>query len=131
MGCRSGEYTNTETEAFRLKEKKMISDRLAPSFENTRRANRVEWQRPIEILEPFTPPGTTVNISAVGILLTTTADVVLSIGAPIAINIPHMEGDHAIRVQASGSLEHSRSDLRVAVTWFERFKACTRRRGCL
>jgi hypothetical protein len=94
----------------------MISDRLAPSFENTRRANRVEWQRPVEILEPVHAPGTTVNISAVGILLTTTPDVVLSIGAPIAINIPHMEGDHAIRVQGKVvRLEHSRSDLRVAV----------------
>lgn len=96
----------------------MINDRLAPSFQNTRRANRVEWQRPVEILEPVTAEGTTINISAVGILVRTAPDLNLSIGAPIALDIPHMEGDHSIRVKGNVvRLEHSRSDLRIAINF--------------
>lgn len=91
-------------------------DRLAPDFVNTRRANRVEWERPVTIVEPVNMAGKTINVSAVGILLSTDKNLSLQLGSPIALDIPHMEGDDSIVVHGQiVRLERTSSDLRVAV----------------
>ena len=91
-------------------------DRLAPEFVNTRRANRIEWERPVTIMEPIQVPGKTINVSAVGILLSTEKSLTLQLGSPIALDIPHIEGGDSILVHGQiVRLERTRSDLRVAV----------------
>jgi hypothetical protein len=91
-------------------------DRLAPDFVNTRRANRVAWERPITIVDPVKVPGKTINVSAVGILLSTDRNLSLQLGSPIALDIPHIEGTDSITVHGQiVRLERTRSDLRVAV----------------
>ncbi len=91
-------------------------DRLATDFVNTRRANRIDWERPVTIVEPVQVSGKTINVSAVGILLSTDKNASLQLGGPIALDIPHMEGDDSIVVHGQiVRLEKTHSDLRVAV----------------
>lgn len=93
-----------------------MQDRLAPGFTNTRRANRISWKRAITIVEPIRATGETVNVSAVGILLSTNPHVSLELGTEIALDIPHIEGKDSMIVHGQVvRLERTRDDLRVAI----------------
>ncbi len=93
-----------------------MTDRLAPGFTNTRRANRIAWKRAVTIVEPIRAEGTTVNVSAVGILLSTSPQVRLDVGAEIALDIPHIDGKDSMIVHGQVvRLERTPDDLRVAV----------------
>ncbi len=93
-----------------------MQDRLSPGFTNTRRANRINWRRPVTIVEPIRAEGQTVNVSAVGILLSTNPQVRLELGSEIALDIPHIDGDDSLTVHGQVvRLERTLEDLRVAV----------------
>ena len=93
-----------------------MQDRLSPGFTNTRRANRIVWKRPISIVEPIRADGTTINVSAVGILLSTDLHVNLELGTEIALDLPHIEGKDSLIVHGQVvRLERTHQDLRVAV----------------
>ena len=93
-----------------------MQDRLSPGFTNTRRANRILWKRAVTIVDPIRAAGETVNVSAVGILLTTNPHVNLELGTEIALDIPHIEGKDSLIVHGQVvRLERSRDDLRVAI----------------
>ncbi len=91
-------------------------DRLSPGFTNTRRANRINWRRAVTIVEPIRADGMTVNVSAVGILLSTSPHVNLDVGSEIALDIPHIDGRDSLIVHGQVvRLERTLEDLRVAV----------------
>jgi len=93
-----------------------MQDRLSPGFTNTRRANRINWRRPVTIVDPVRADGMTVNVSAVGILLSTNPHVNLELGAEIALDIPHIEGKDSMIVHGQVvRLERTLEDLRVAI----------------
>lgn len=93
-----------------------MQDRLAPGFTNTRRANRIIWRRVVTIVEPIRAAGETVNVSAVGILLSTDPQVSLELGTEVALDIPHVEGKDSMIVHGQVvRLERTREDLRVAI----------------
>ncbi len=93
-----------------------MQDRLSPGFTNTRRANRIIWKRDVTIVEPIRADGQTINVSAVGILLSTNLNVKLAVGSEIALDIPHIEGKDSMIVHGQVvRLERTREDLRVAV----------------
>ncbi len=93
-----------------------MQDRLSPGFTNTRRANRITWKRAVTIVEPIRAEGTTVNVSAVGILLSTSPQVRLDLGTEIALDIPHIEGKESLTVHGRVvRLERTPEDLRVAI----------------
>jgi hypothetical protein len=93
-----------------------MADRLAPEFVNTRRANRIKWERSITIVEPVRAPGTTINVSAVGILLSAERTLDLQPGYEIALDIPHIEGRDSLLVHGKVvRVERTQKDIRVAV----------------
>ncbi len=93
-----------------------MQDRLSPGFTNTRRANRIIWKRDVTIVDPIRAAGQTVNVSAVGILLSTNLSVDLAVGSDIALDIPHIDGKDSMIVHGQVvRLERTREDLRVAV----------------
>lgn len=93
-----------------------MQDRLSPNSTNTRRANRVVWERPVLIVDPIRANGKTINVSAVGILLSTDRNINLPLGAEIALSIPHLEGRDSMVVHGKVvRVERTTSDMRVAV----------------
>ena len=93
-----------------------MQDRLSPQSTNTRRANRVVWERPVLIVDPIRANGKTINVSAVGILLSTDRHINLPLGAEIALSIPHLEGRDSMVVHGKVvRVERTASDMRVAV----------------
>ena len=58
-----------------------------------RRAIRMAWDRPADIIEPSSISARVVNISAAGVLLTTTKECNLSVGSNIAVAIPRETSD--------------------------------------
>jgi hypothetical protein len=93
-----------------------MQDRLSPNSTNTRRANRVVWERPVLIVDPIRANGKTINVSAVGILLSTDRHINLPLGAEIALSIPHLEGRDSMVVHGKiVRVERTASDMRVAV----------------
>jgi len=93
-----------------------MDDRLAPDFVNTRRANRIDWERAITIVDPVRVPCVTINVSAVGILFSTEPTLDLQPGNEIALNIPHVEGRDSLLVHGKVvRVERTRKNLRVAV----------------
>ena len=47
---------------------------------DARRANRIDWERPVQIIAPILAAAKTINVSAVGMLLLTAADAALNVG---------------------------------------------------
>ena len=93
-----------------------MSDRLGTDFVNTRRANRINWERSITIVDPVRAPGKTINVSAVGILLSTLLSLDLQPGSEIALDIPHIEGRDSLVVHGKVvRVERTSQDMRVAV----------------
>ncbi|MEW6504051.1 MAG: PilZ domain-containing protein [Chloroflexota bacterium] len=95
-----------------------MEDRLSPKSANTRRANRIVWERPVLIVNPVRASGKTINVSAVGILLSTDRHLNLPLGAEIALSIPHMEGRDSMVVHGRVvRVERTTQDMRVAVNF--------------
>lgn len=95
-----------------------MEDRLSPDISNTRRANRILWERPVTIVDPVRINGKTINVSAVGILLSTDRHVNLPVGAEIALSIPHLEGRDSMVVHGRVvRVERTPRDLRVALNF--------------
>ncbi|MEW6180509.1 MAG: PilZ domain-containing protein [Chloroflexota bacterium] len=93
-----------------------MEDRLSPNTANTRRANRILWERPVLIVDPVRASGKTINVSAVGILLSTDRHLNLPLGAEIALSIPHLEGRDSMVVHGKVvRVERTARDMRVAV----------------
>lgn len=93
-----------------------MHDRLSPNSTNTRRANRVVWERPVLIVDPIRANGKTINVSAVGILLSTNRHINLPLGAEIALSIPHLEGRDSMVVHGKVvRVERTATDMRLAV----------------
>ena len=93
-------------------------DRLSTDHSNTRRANRIHWERPVTIVDPVRARGKTINVSAVGILLSTDQSLSLPLGSEIALDIPHIEGRDSIIVHGQVvRLERTPRGLRVAVNF--------------
>lgn len=93
-----------------------MHDRLSPNSTNTRRANRVVWERPVLIVDPIRANGKTINVSAVGILLSTDRHINLPLGAEIALSIPHLEGRDSMVVHGKVvRVERTATDMRLAV----------------
>ncbi|GIV63244.1 MAG: hypothetical protein KatS3mg045_0583 [Bellilinea sp.] len=95
-----------------------MEDRLSPKSANTRRANRIVWERPVLIVNPVRASGKTINVSAVGMLLSTDRHLNLPLGAEIALSIPHMEGRDSMVVHGRVvRVERTTQDMRVAVNF--------------
>ena len=60
------------------------------NYQESRRANRLEWQRTVKILNPEEKPATVVNVSASGCLLETGGDMQAEIGDKITFEVPHL-----------------------------------------
>ncbi|OJX37963.1 MAG: hypothetical protein BGO78_07940 [Chloroflexi bacterium 44-23] len=69
------------------------------SFEESRRANRIIWNRPVRIITPVQLPALILNVSAVGLLLNTHFDKSLVEGCDIEVVIPHATGKDIITVK--------------------------------
>ncbi len=91
-------------------------DRLSIGFSNTRRANRVNWERPVQIVAPIYVGAKSINVSAVGILIATRSDIPIQVGEDISLDIPHLEGKDSIVVRGKVvRLERTQQDTRLAV----------------
>ncbi len=91
-------------------------DRTALGFVNTRRANRVEWERPVSIVSPVLVSGSSVNVSATGILLSLPHDPFLQVGTRVALAIPHMDGHATLTVRGNVvRVEQNAEEVRVAI----------------
>ncbi|MHC1732990.1 MAG: PilZ domain-containing protein [Bacteroidales bacterium] len=69
-----------------------FEDRMALGTPNARRANRIPWSRPIEVLAPVQLSGRTVNVSAVGILVAVEQGANLPVGAQTSLLVPSANG---------------------------------------
>lgn len=93
-----------------------MEDRLSPTSANTRRANRIVWERPVLIVDPVCASGKTINVSAVGILFSTNCHLNLPLGAEIALSIPHLQGRDSMVVRGKVvRVERTDREMRVAV----------------
>lgn len=91
-------------------------DRTAVGFINTRRANRIAWERPVSIVSPVLLSGHSVNVSATGILVSLPHDSFLQVGTRVALAIPHMDGHATLTVRGNVvRVEHNLEDVRVAI----------------
>ncbi|WP_322806236.1 PilZ domain-containing protein [Thermanaerothrix sp.] len=83
---------------------------------DARRANRIEWERPVQIIAPILAAAKTINVSAVGMLLLTAADAALNVGDEVALEVPHLDASDPLVVHGRVvRLERSPDFLRVAV----------------
>lgn len=88
-------------------------------FRESRRANRMEWHRPIKILEPHHLSGRSVNVSATGILVKLplkSAGYKPQVGDEVRLAIPNL--DNTSQIQVSGRVvrvEFAANALRFAV----------------
>ncbi|GAP12335.1 protein containg PilZ domain [Longilinea arvoryzae] len=91
-------------------------DRTAVGFINTRRANRIDWDRPVSIVSPVLVSGHSINVSATGILVSLPRDPFLQVGTRVALAIPHMDGHATLTVRGNVvRVEHSPDDVLVAI----------------
>lgn len=89
---------------------------LMVSFGDARRANRIDWERPVQIIAPVLAAAKTLNVSAVGMLLLTAADVALNVGDEVALEVPHLDASDPLVVHGRVvRLERAPDFLRVAV----------------
>ncbi len=91
-------------------------DRTAVGFINTRRANRVSWDRPVSIVSPVLVSGRSINVSATGILVSLPQDAFLQVGTRVALAIPHMDGHATLTLRGNVvRVEQHVDDVRVAI----------------
>jgi hypothetical protein len=62
-------------------------------FSEHRRANRVEWERPVRIVKPVMLTGKAINVSAVGLLMRVKRGYALRQGDLVALEIPRADGE--------------------------------------
>ncbi len=67
-------------------------------YQESRRAIRLGWKRPVCIVQPTRRFAYAVNVSATGILIDTTFDERYRVGANISITIPHINGTNRMVV---------------------------------
>ncbi len=61
-------------------------------FKEQRRANRMDWERPVTIIKPIEVAGWAINVSAIGLLMRIGAGHDLHQGDQITVEIPRMDG---------------------------------------
>lgn len=61
-------------------------------FTEHRRANRINWNRPVWITQPAQIPGRSVNVSACGLLVRLRRSYPLRPGEPLYVEIPRADG---------------------------------------
>jgi hypothetical protein len=65
-------------------------------FDEHRRANRVDWERPVRIVKPVMLTGKAVNVSAVGLLMRVKRGYALRQGDVVALEIPRADGEAVV-----------------------------------
>jgi len=86
------------------------------AFGDFRRANRIDWERPVQVIEPVLAAARTINVSAVGMLLVMAPEVILQVGDELTLEVPHLDGRDPLIVHGRVvRIERIPDVLRVAV----------------
>ncbi|MEN6482292.1 MAG: PilZ domain-containing protein [Anaerolineaceae bacterium] len=93
-----------------------MTDRSDIGFPNSRKYNRLAWDRPVEIITPIKATAQAINVSATGILLVFTEKPDLEAGVDIQMEIPHASLTQKITVNGKVlRVERVKSFYRVAI----------------
>jgi hypothetical protein len=93
-----------------------MTDRTLIGFPNARRANRMDWTRPVQMITPSRSTGQTVNLSAIGMLVRLNQPVPLHIGDTVDLAMPRNDGRASLTTRGRVvRIERNEREMRFAI----------------